>query len=183
MRIVGGTFKGRIFNPGRSFTARPTTDFSKENLFNILENRMDWEQTEALDLFSGTGSISYEMVSRGCKNVTAVEINSRHVRFISTIKSTLGIENLQIVREEALRFITRTKKQYDLIFADPPYDMRNFGEVPEKVLEAGIIREGGLFILEHNKFHDFSKMPGFREARSYGSVNFSFFQILPLESR
>jgi 16S rRNA (guanine966-N2)-methyltransferase len=181
MRIVGGTFKGRIFNPGKNFSARPTTDFSKENLFNILENRIDWEQSEALDLFSGTGSISYEMISRGCKNVTAVEINSRHVRFISVTKSTLGIQNLHIVREEAFRFISKAKKQYDLIFVDPPYDMRNFAEVPVKVFEAGLLREGGLFILEHNKFQNFKHLPQFQELRTYGSVNFSFFKsIIPV---
>lgn len=176
MRIVGGTFKARIFNPGKNFTARPTTDFSKENLFNILENRIDWEQSEALDLFSGTGSISYEMISRGCKNVTAVEINSRHVRFISTVKSTLGLQNLQIVREDAFRFISKTKKQYDLIFADPPFDMRNFADVPVKLFEAGVLREGGLFILEHNKHQNFEKLPQFLELRTYGSVHFSFFK-------
>ncbi len=176
MRIVGGTFKGRVFHPGKSFKARPTTDFAKENLFNILENRINWEETDALDLFSGTGSISYELISRGCRNVTAVELNFRHYKYISENKKLLEIEHLHVAREDAFRFIQKTNNQYDLIFADPPFDMNNFFDVPVKILEKGILRQEGLLVLEHNKYQKFEEMPQFIELRSYGSVNFSFFK-------
>jgi 16S rRNA (guanine966-N2)-methyltransferase len=181
MRIVGGLYKGRIFSPGKSFKARPTTDFAKENLFNILENRINWEETTALDLFSGTGSISYELVSRGCKQVTAVEINFQHCKFISEVKSILKISNLQIIRDDSFHFIQKSKQQYDLIFADPPFDMKNFTELPGKVLSANILQPDGLLIVEHNKYHSFDNLPEFFELRKYGSVNFSFFRSLPTE--
>lgn len=175
MRIVGGIYKGRIFTPGKSFKARPTTDFAKENLFNILENSTDWENTVALDLYSGTGSISYELISRGCREVTAVEINFRHYQYITEIKKQLNLTNLQIIKDDALRFIQRKRDQYNLIFADPPYDLRNFAEIPVKVLEADILAPGGIFIIEHGKTNDFGHIPGFTGTRIYGSVNFSFF--------
>lgn len=176
MRIVGGEFKSRIFTPGKNFKARPTTDFAKENLFNILENRIKWEETLALDLFSGTGSISYELVSRGCKQVTAVEINFQHYKFISEVKSVLKISNLQIVRDDSFHFIRKSKHQFHLIFADPPFDMKNFAELPEKILSANILHPKGLLIIEHNKHHAFNHIPQFFELRKYGSVNFSFFK-------
>lgn len=175
MRVVGGTYKGRIFNPGKSFKARPTTDFAKENLFNILENSTDWEHTVALDLYAGTGSISYEMVSRGCRVVSAVEINYRHYQFITEIKKQLNLPNLQVIKDDALRFIQRTKERYNLIFADPPYDLRNFGEIPGKILEADILAPEGVLIVEHGKNNDFSQVNGFTGTRIYGSVHFSFF--------
>ncbi len=176
MRIVGGKYKGRIFHPGKSFTARPTTDFAKENLFNILENRLDWEEINALDLFAGTGSISYELISRGCSKVTSIEMNFRHYRFIEDIKSQLNIPNLLVRRDDALRFIHKTKEKYDLIFADPPFDLKGFENIAANVMNAGILNPGGIFILEHNKTHDFRKMPDFLEMRNYGSVHFSFFK-------
>lgn len=174
MRIVGGKYKGRIFHPGKSFKARPTTDFAKENLFNILENRLDWENIDALDLFAGTGSISYELISRGCSYVTSVEMNFRHYLFIEEIRNLLGIDNMMVRREDAFRFIQKTNKKFDLIFADPPFDMKGFEDIAVKVMEAGILKPGGIFILEHNKFQDFSQLPGFLEIRTYGSVHFSF---------
>ncbi|MFZ5430753.1 MAG: RsmD family RNA methyltransferase [Bacteroidota bacterium] len=177
MRIVGGKFKGRIFNPGKSFKARPTTDFAKENLFNILENRIDWESTDALDLFSGTGSISYELISRGCRRVTSVEMIFRHYRFIGEVKALLEIGNLNIVRDNVFEFIEKHQDQYDLIFADPPFDLKNLGEVPGRILASGLLRPGGLLIVEHGRNNQFSNLPGFREIRSYGSVCFSFFQL------
>ena len=177
MRIVGGKFKGRIFNPGKSFKARPTTDFAKENLFNILENRIDWENTHALDLFAGTGSISYELISRGCKEVTTVEANFRHCKFIHQVKSTLQIDNMQIICDDAFHFISKGKNSYDLIFDDPPFDLKMFAEVPVKILQSALLNPGGVLILEHNKFNDFKNLKEFREIRSYGSVHFSFFQL------
>lgn len=179
MRIIGGLYKGRIFTPGKSFKARPTTDFAKENLFNILENRINWEETTALDLFSGTGSISYELVSRGCKQVTSVEINFQHCKFISEVKSILKISNLQIIRDDSFHFIQKTKQKFDLIFADPPFDMKNVAEVPEKILTTTILHTDGLLIVEHSKHQRFDNLPQLFELRNYGSVNFSFFKPSP----
>jgi len=181
MRIIGGTYKGRIFNPGKQFKARPTTDFAKENLFNILENRIHWEETEALDLFSGTGSISYELISRGCREVTAVEINFRHYRYITEVKSTLKIGNLSVIKDDVFHFVQKIRKTYNLIFADPPFDLKNFNDVPNKILESGILHPEGLLIVEHNKNQHFGHLPEFTEIRTYGSVNFSFFKPVRTE--
>jgi 16S rRNA (guanine(966)-N(2))-methyltransferase RsmD len=175
MRIVGGKFSGRQFHPGKSFRSRPTTDFSKESLFNILENRIAWEETSALDLFAGTGSISFELVSRGCRHVTAVEKDFVHCHFIRKTAGKLNISNLNLIQGDVFRFLSGNKSLYDLVFADPPYTMKNFETVPLKVLGSGILKKGGLFILEHSKEHHFSNVTGFRELRKYGSVNFSFF--------
>lgn len=175
MRIVGGLYKGRIFTPRKSFKARPTTDFAKENLFNILENRINWEETDALDLFAGTGSISYELASRGCRQVTAVEQNFRHYQFIRQVIADLGATNIHPLREDVFRFLGRQFPPFDLVFADPPFDLPAFDTVPEKVLASGIIKKGGLFILEHSQHHHYGQLPQFRELRTYGSVYFSFF--------
>ena len=134
MRIISGIYGRRRFDVPSSFSARPTTDFAKENLFNVIVNRMELEGTDALDLFSGTGSISFELVSRGCR-----------------------------------------EKGFDFIFADPPYALPELPDVPKIVLERGLLRPGGLFVMEHPKEYDFSNLPGFEERRVYGSVNFSLF--------
>jgi len=176
MRIVGGTYKGRQFHPGKSFRSRPTTDFSKESLFNILENRINWEETSALDLFAGTGSISFELISRGCHRVTGIEKDKVHSRFIRDTSETLGITNFHLVQGDVFHFIRNKPASFDLIFADPPYTMKDFGTVAEKILGSGILREGGLFILEHSKENQFDHLPDFLEIRRYGSVHFSFFR-------
>jgi 16S rRNA (guanine966-N2)-methyltransferase len=175
MRIVGGTFRGRQFHPGKSFRSRPTTDFSKEGLFDILENHINWPETEALDLFSGTGSISFELVSRGCRRVTAVESDFVHCRFIRETAATLGISNLNLIKTDVFRFMLGKPGAWDLVFADPPYTMKDFGSVAGIILASGIVKEGGLFILEHSKEHHFNHLPEFQELRKYGSVHFSFF--------
>jgi 16S rRNA (guanine966-N2)-methyltransferase len=177
MRIIGGLYKGRRFNPGKNFRARPTTDFARENLFNILENRIDWEITNALDLFAGTGSISYELISRGCRHVTAVESDFRHCKFIEDVKKILQMSELTVLRDDAMRFIIRSGGLYQLIFADPPYDMPGFETIPEKILAADLLTPGGCLILEHNKYHTFGHISQFTELRNYGSVNFSFFRV------
>lgn len=176
MRIVGGIFKGRQFHPGKSFRSRPTTDFSKESLFNILENSINWEETTALDLFAGTGSISFELVSRGCLHVTSVEKDFVHARFIRETAEILEINNLRLVQGDVFRFLWSCTGQFDLIFADPPYTMRDFGTTALKVLSSGLLKTGGLFILEHSKEHSFNHLPEFTELRRYGSVHFSFFR-------
>jgi 16S rRNA (guanine(966)-N(2))-methyltransferase RsmD len=176
MRIVGGLYKGRIFNPGKNFKARPTTDIAKEGLFNILENRYDFSNKTALDIFSGSGSIGYEFLSRGCKEVTFVEKDFVHHRFILNALETLKIENAKIFRADVFAFLRSYKGSFDFIFADPPFDLKNFTEVPSKVMETCILNEAGLFILEHPKEFDFSNHQFFKENRKYGKVNFSFFE-------
>ena len=176
MRIVGGQYKGRQFNPGRSFKARPTTDMAKESLFNILQNLVDLETVKVLDLFSGTGSISFEFASRGCTDITSVEMNFQHHRFIGEVIEKLGEKHIKAIKANAFVFAAKTTQTYDLIFADPPYDHRQFAEVPSLILSGNILKPGGLFILEHSKSYDFSSYPEFTEVRNYGSVHFSFFR-------
>lgn len=177
MRIVGGKYRGRIFNPGKTFKARPTTDMAKESLFNVLQNYTDLENTKALDLFSGTGSISYELVSRGCPDVTAVEINVAHIQFIKEVIEKLGEKNIRLVKSNVFVFAARIKEQFDLIFADPPYDHPKFSEVADLIFKNNLLKPGGLFILEHSGQFDYSGHVNFKELRRYGSVHFSLFEL------
>ncbi|WP_372933417.1 16S rRNA (guanine(966)-N(2))-methyltransferase RsmD [Mariniphaga sediminis] len=176
MRIVGGKYKGRIFTPNKKFSARPTTDLAKEALFNILTNSYHFSEMKVLDLFSGTGSIGYEFISRGAEAVTLVEKNPGHVRFIHDVVEKLGITNAQIVRDDVFRFLKYCRQDFDIIFADPPFDAPWLDKIPTTVFEANVLREGGLLILEHPKSYEFTKWPNFAELRQYGKVNFSFFR-------
>jgi 16S rRNA (guanine(966)-N(2))-methyltransferase RsmD len=176
MRIVGGKYRGRIFRPNKKFKSRPTTDIAKEGLFNILENRYDFTTKSVLDLFAGTGSIGYEFLSRGCKEVTFVEKNFIHQQFILDVLEKLKVENARAFRSDAFRFIKTCPTKFNFIFADPPFDHNRFGDVPDAVLNENILAEDGLFVLEHPKEFDFSKHPFFKEIRNYGKVNFSFFE-------
>jgi len=176
MRIIRGIYGRRRFDVPTDITARPTTDFARENIFNVLENLIDFEGKSALDLFSGTGAISFELLSRECASVTSVEKARTQLAFIRKVSATLGCKNHRIIKADVLRFIDAAPAQYDIVFADPPYDMPGFEEIPGKVLSARIIAPGGIFILEHSKKHDFSTLPAFTEHRVYGSVNFSLFR-------
>lgn len=176
MRIVGGIYKGRIFKLGKNFKARPTTDIAKEALFNILENRYEFSDKTVLDVFSGSGSIGYEFVSRGCKEAVLVEKDFIHHRFIVEISKTLSLNNVKAFKSDAFSFLSRYQGSFDFIFADPPFDLKNFADVPDAVLSTSILAENGLFIVEHPKEYDFSKHIYFKEIRKYGKVNFSFFE-------
>jgi 16S rRNA (guanine966-N2)-methyltransferase len=175
MRIVGGKYKGRTFTPGKSFTARPTTDMAKEALFNILANRYDFPELKILDLFAGTGSIGYEFISRDASEVTFVEKNPLHVRFIQEVVDKLNIKNARVIRDDAFRFIKFTKYKFDIIFADPPYDFPYIAEIIPAVTQSELLQPDGLLILEHSKDQNFSHTPFYKETRQYGKVNFSFF--------
>jgi 16S rRNA (guanine966-N2)-methyltransferase len=176
MRIIGGYFKSRIFRPGKNFKARPTTDFARENLFNVLDNRYEFDNKRVLDLFSGTGSISFEFASRGCQNITCVELDRFHYNFICSVIEKLDIKSsVKAVHTDVFKFIGRTMEQYNIIFADPPYDLNRLAEIPDLILNSNLLSEEGLLIMEHGKTHDFSLHPFFRELRTYGSVHFSFF--------
>ena len=176
MRIISGKYKGRTINPPRNLKARPTTDFAKENLFNVLNNLIDFEACDVLDLFSGTGSISYEFASRGARSVTSVEINPVHYNFIRQTAQQLGITNLHPVKANVFLYLKSCPKQFDVIFSDAPYDLEGSEEVIREVFTRDLLREEGILIFEHSKKMDFSTYEHFWQLRSYGSVQFSFFK-------
>ncbi len=176
MRIITGKYKGKRFDVPRSFKARPTTDFAKENIFNVMKGYVDFEETKTLDLFGGTGSIALEFLSRGCPRVVTVEVDKQHFAFISAVCRQLQDAAIKPLCTDALRFIARCNEQFDLVFADPPYAMKEIAELPERVMKSNLLSENGIFVLEHGKNNDFSSHPDFVEHRAYGSVNFSIFQ-------
>ncbi|MDR1937350.1 MAG: RsmD family RNA methyltransferase [Tannerellaceae bacterium] len=176
MRIISGIYGRRRFNPPPSFSARPTTDFAKENLFNVLYNLIDWEGLEALDLFAGTGSISFELLSRGCARVTAVEQDRVHAAFIAKVARELKTDSLRLIRGDAFRFLDSVaRERFDFIFADPPYTLKELPSIPSLVLAKDCLKAGGVFVMEHPGVCDFSSLPGFNRRQVYGSVNFSIF--------
>ena len=178
MRIITGIYKGRHFDIPRTFKARPTTDFAKENIFNVLNSYIDFEGISALDLFSGTGSISLELLSRGCEHVVSVEMDRDHHRFIVECSNKLSILNSQfsIIRGDVFRYIKSCKQQFDFIFADPPYALKELPTIPGLIFEKGLLKDDGILVFEHGKDNDFSSDSHFVEHRTYGSVNFSIFR-------
>jgi len=176
VRIISGSHKGRTILPDKNFSARPTTDFAKEGLFGILSSRLDLESMEVLDLFSGTGGISYEFASRGCPLVHAVEQNPLHAAFISKTKEKLGLSTLQVYRSDVYRFILAARHSYSLIFADPPFNMPDIAALPDLILRSPILALQGIFVLEHGKKIHFLDHENLIDARNYGSVHFSFFK-------
>ena len=194
MRIITGKYKGRHFDIPRTFKARPTTDFAKENIFNVLVQYIDFEGTTALDLFSGTGSITLELLSRGCSQVVSVELDRDHHRFIqqclqklqgekmvngqcSMVNAQCSMLNAQCLRADVFRYIKSCKQQFDFIFADPPYALKELPTIPDLIFAPrNLLKPDGIFVFEHGKDYDFSGHPHFVEHRSYGSVNFSLFR-------
>ena len=176
MRIITGQFKGRHFDIPRTFKARPTTDFAKENIFNVLNGYIDFDGITALDLFAGTGSISLELISRGCKEVVSVEKDRDHARFIADCMKKINAENDILIRGDVFRFLKSCHQKFDLIFADPPYALPELDTLPDLVFEHDLLAADGVFVFEHGKHNDFSAHPRFKEHRSYGSVNFSIFR-------
>jgi len=179
VRIISGIFKGKQLRPPRNFKARPTTDFAKESLFNILANHYDFEDLDVLDLFSGTGSIAYEFVSRGARSVVAVELAQAHYKFIQDTCRAMEMNQLTPIRTDAFRYLNKPYQSFDVIFADPPYDHPGLEELPKLVLSTEILADGGIFILEHTGSYDFSAHKGFSQHRKYGGVNFTMFTKNP----
>lgn len=177
MRVISGIYKRTRFDVPRSFKARPTTDFAKENLFNVLSNHLDFEEdgVEALDLFAGTGSISLELLSRGCTQVVSVEKDREHYAFICKVMHELKAANWLPVHADVFKFVKSTHRSFDFIFADPPYELKELEALPDLVLNSDLLKPEGLFVLEHGKKNHFEAHPCFIEHRTYGSVNFSFF--------
>ena len=178
MRIIGGKYRGRRIDPPSDFKARPTTDFAREGLFNILNNRIDFETISVLDLFSGTGSISYEFASRGAANVHLVDKDKKHIAGIRRIIKDFGFENIKPIHIDVKAYLKTCSVKYDVVFADPPYDLSWLNEIPDLVAQSGIIKEDGFFILEHPRGLSFISHKLFFEHRNYGGVNFSFFKPL-----
>ena len=178
MRIIGGQFKGRKFiPPAKNWPTRPTTDYAKEALFNILANRIDLVETVALDLFGGTGNHCYELISRGSSDVTYVDQHHGCYRFAKKICAELNLgEQLKIYRMDVFKFIKSTGKKFDYIFADPPYAMKQLGTLPDFVFQKELLNEDGLFVLEHDNQNDFNDHPRFTETRKYGKSIFTFFE-------
>jgi len=178
MRIITGKYKGRHFDIPRSFKARPTTDFAKENIFNVLTQYVDFNDATALDLFSGTGSITLELLSRGCRQVVSIEADRDHHRFICDCLKKLNIPSAQAIplRGDVFRYLKSCHQQFDFIFADPPYALKELPTIPDLVLEKQLLKPEGVFVFEHGKNYDFSEHPHFVEHREYGSVNFSIFR-------
>ncbi|RGN42889.1 MULTISPECIES: 16S rRNA (guanine(966)-N(2))-methyltransferase RsmD [unclassified Bacteroides] len=178
MRVISGIYKRRRFDVPRTFKARPTTDFAKENLFNVLSNQIDFEDgVTALDLFAGTGSISIELVSRGCDKVISVEKDSQHYAFICKVMQEVKTDKCFPIRGDVFKYIENSSEKFDFIFADPPYELKGLETISQLIFEKGLLKEDGLFVLEHGKTNNFEDDPHFVERRVYGSVNFSFFRL------
>jgi len=177
MRIIGGTLKGKNILPPAGYKARPTTDFAKEGLFNTLCNEFCFEDISVLDLFGGTGSISYEFASRGCTDVICVEMNQVNANFIKKSVAALGLQkSVQVVHHNVFDFIPLCTRTFDIVFADPPYAIEGLDGIPDKVFEKGLVNEGGYLILEHPAEYNFSSHARFLKEKKYGNVHFSYFR-------
>ncbi|MEE0972581.1 MAG: 16S rRNA (guanine(966)-N(2))-methyltransferase RsmD [Paludibacteraceae bacterium] len=175
MRIISGFLKGRRFTPPTQLKARPTTDFAKEGLFNLLSNRMELENIQVLELFAGSGSMGLEFVSRGASTVTGVEISAQHIGYIKKICKELGVDNYFLQRADVFKFLEHAQGAYQVIFADPPYQLKELPTIPNLIFEKQLLDEQGWLILEHGREHHFQDHPHFVEERKYGNVHFSFF--------
>ncbi len=176
MRIIGGKYKGKKIQAPKGLRARPTTDFAKESLFNILNNLIDLEDLDVLDLFSGTGNISYEFVSRGASKVWSVEMDRKSCDFIRKYADTNELSELKVVKANAYQFLKTVSVKFDVVYADPPYGHKHVATLHEKLLEADILKEDGMIIIEHGPETDYSDSTYLMDHRKYGHVHFSFFK-------
>ncbi|MBP3419408.1 MAG: 16S rRNA (guanine(966)-N(2))-methyltransferase RsmD [Marinifilaceae bacterium] len=177
MRIISGIHKGKKIFPDSSFSARPTTDFAKENIFNVLGNLVDFEGLHVLDLFSGTGSIGYEFASRGADEVISVELNYKHYAFIKRCAEQLGFRCMKVYKNDAFAACKKLQgRKFDVVFADPPYNLDRINDVPDAIFDNDLLAEDGVAIVEHPASIKFEEHPHFVERRVYGSVNFSIFR-------
>jgi 16S rRNA (guanine966-N2)-methyltransferase len=180
MRIISGKFGGRrITPPAKMPYTRPTTDIAKEGLFNILQNRIDFEGIKTLDLFGGTGNISYELASRGAADLTIIEKDAQMHAFIKKNIELLGIQNCRVLKIEVFNFLTTCSEQYDLIFAGPPYALGTIDELPKIIVSKNLVAPEGFFVLEHTPRNNYEKFAGFSFQRNYGTTVFSFFVRTP----
>ncbi|HEU4718056.1 MAG TPA: RsmD family RNA methyltransferase [Bacteroidia bacterium] len=175
IRIIGGELKGRRISAPASLPVRPTTDFAKEGLFNVLNNRFGFEEISALDLFSGTGNISFELASRGCRDITSVDGDIRCVNYISKTARELHFSQIHTVKADSYVFLARARRTWDLIFADPPYAQKQAAEIPGLVFSHALLNTNGILIVEHEERFVFPDTSKLLERRRYGKVNFSIF--------
>ncbi len=178
MRVISGKFKSRRFYPpADKWPTRPTTDFAKEGLYNTLMHRIDFEDCAILDLFGGTGSHSYECISRGCTNVTYVDQHGPCLNFVKQISKKLEIEDcIRIVRSDVFKYIKHCGIQYDYIFAGPPYPLPNLSSLPKEIFKYELLKEDGLLVVEHDNKHDFGNAENYVKEKNYGQAIFSFFE-------
>ena len=177
MRIISGHMRGLQLVAPKDLPVRPTTDIAKESLFNILNQRLEFANVNGLDLFSGTGNISFELCSRSCKQVTAVDRNSKCCRYISQIQTKYGLKQLEIINSDVFDYLELSKGKFDLIFADPPYDMPNLFRLPELIFKNNLLALEGIFVLEHPALVQLNQVVQFKENRIYGNSAFSFFYL------
>lgn len=175
MRIIAGILRGRRLNPPASLPVRPTTDMARESLFNILSNYVDFEDCTAMDLFAGTGAVSFEFVSRGVREVTSIDINAHCTDFIKSEAARMAVRNIHVVRADVFDLLKRANRRFDIVFADPPYALDGIASLPDLVFERGVLTDDGIFILEHPRDFSFEQHPHFWQHRAYGKVNFTFF--------
>ena len=176
MRIIGGSHGGRRINPPAKMPyTRPTTDIAKEGLFNILQNNFDFEGIDTLDLFGGTGSITYELASRGAKQLTIVEKDPQMYSFIKKTAETLGLDNIQVIKSDVFRFLDSCDKKFDFIFAGPPYALVTIDELPRIIASKSLLKKGGWFVLEHTPKNNYKTFPLYLSERNYGTTIFSIF--------
>jgi 16S rRNA (guanine966-N2)-methyltransferase len=176
MRIIGGEHGGRRFNPPTHMPyTRPTTDIAKEGLFNMLQHKLDFSSIRTLDLFGGTGSISYELASRGVTDLTIVEKDIQMYQFIRKTAESLTLENFKVIKSDVFRFLQQCNESFDFIFAGPPYALQTIDELPKLIMERKLVKEGGIFVLEHTPRNDYKKFPFYHSERNYGTTVFSFF--------
>jgi 16S rRNA (guanine966-N2)-methyltransferase len=176
MRIVSGTHKGRIIQTPKNLPVRPTTDFAKESIFNILNNHFEFGGLKILDLFCGTGNMSYEFASRGCSDITSIDSNYSCCEFVKKTIATFKMEQIKVMKSDVFSFLKRANNSYHIIFCDPPYDLENFELIPELVFSNDLLKTHGWLIVEHGTETSLSKLENFSEHRKYGNVNFSIFQ-------
>ena len=176
MRIIGGEHGGRKFNPPNKMPyTRPTTDIAKEGLFNVLQNNLDFEEIRTLDLFGGTGSISYELASRGVEDLTIVEKDAAMYEFIKKTAATLRIENIQVIKMDVFKFINNCTEQFHFIFAGPPYALTTIDDLPKNIFEKQLLKKDGWFVLEHTPRNSYKSFPFYKAERNYGTTIFTTF--------
>jgi 16S rRNA (guanine966-N2)-methyltransferase len=175
IRIVSGTHRSRVIHAPKNLPVRPTTDFAKESLFNILNNHFDLSETKVLDLFCGTGNITYEFLSRECPDIISVDENYSCCSFVKKTIDDLKLPKARVIKADVFSFLKNNTETYDIIFADPPFDLDKIREISPLVFEHKLLRENGMLIVEHGPSTDLSDQPHFREKRKYGNVNFAFF--------
>ena len=176
MRIIGGSHGGRRFNPPANMPyTRPTTDIAKEGLFNILQNMIDFEDIKSLDIFGGTGSISYELASRGAADLTIIERDKNMAAYIKKTAAEFGFSNIKLIQIEVFKFLKTCVDQYDFIFAGPPYALVEIDEIPNIIFEKNLVKPEGIFILEHTPRNNYEDHANFIKVKNYGTTLFSFF--------